>query len=243
MDDANGIAQWVRETDPERFLGAIFAREPVRSHLLALAAFNHEVAKIAGVTREAAAGAIRLQWWRDVVEEIYEGTVRAHPVVQALAETVDLHDLPRAPLDALIDAREFDVSLEAMPDWAAFDVYADATAGALLWLGAQICDVEVAEDDPFIVAAGRAQALCGHLRVIRAGAPARKSFLPDAGEAPADRAAKAIQAARAAWDGRLRGAMPVFVPLTLTWKAWESGERSGAMRAFSAAMAMLRGRP
>lgn len=243
MSDADGIAQWVREADPERFLGALFAREPVRSHLLALAAFNHEVAKIAGVTREAAAGAIRLQWWRDVIEEIYAGAVRAHPVAQALAETVDLHELPRAPFDALIDAREFDVSPETMPDWAAFDAYADATAGALLRLGAQICDVAVADDDPFVVAAGRAQALCGHLRVIRAGAPARKSFFPDAGEAAADRAAAAIRSAREAWDKRLRGAMPAFVPLTLTWKAWEAGEPSGAMRAFSAAMAMLRGKP
>ncbi|HEX7887637.1 MAG TPA: squalene/phytoene synthase family protein, partial [Phenylobacterium sp.] len=51
-------------------------------------------------------GEIRLAWWREVLDEIYEARhVRHHPTAQALAEVVARHSLPRSPLETMIDAR------------------------------------------------------------------------------------------------------------------------------------------
>ncbi len=48
---------------------------------------------------------IRLTWWSEVLDEIYDGRpVRRHPTAQALAEAVRRRDLPRDPLDAALDA-------------------------------------------------------------------------------------------------------------------------------------------
>jgi phytoene/squalene synthetase len=104
------VLEEVRRTDRDRFLGALFAPEARRRGLLALLAFDHELARTRTVTREPMLARIRLQWWRDAVEAAAgEDTPRAQPVVESLSETVRMHDLPRRRLIDLIDAHEEEV--------------------------------------------------------------------------------------------------------------------------------------
>ncbi|MBS0520936.1 MAG: squalene/phytoene synthase family protein [Proteobacteria bacterium] len=96
----------VRGVDRDRFLAALFAPEPARSGLLALLAFDHELARTRAVTREPMLAEIRLEWWREAAAEAASGGApRAQPVVEALSETVRRHDLGAEALIALIDAR------------------------------------------------------------------------------------------------------------------------------------------
>ena len=60
------IASQLRRADPDRFLTALFAPAVARDVLLALYAFNHELARAREVTREPHLALIRLQWWREV---------------------------------------------------------------------------------------------------------------------------------------------------------------------------------
>jgi phytoene synthase len=100
----------VRRVDRDRFLAALFAPEPQRSGLLALLAFDHELARTRTVTREPIVARIRLQWWRDAMAEAAsEAQPRAQPIVESLSETVRRHDLALRPLIALIDAREEEI--------------------------------------------------------------------------------------------------------------------------------------
>ena len=100
----------VRLADRDRFLGALFAPEPERSDLLALLAFDHELARTRSVTREPMLARIRLEWWREAVTEA-AGTAkpRAQPIVESLSETVRRHQLAPQGLVALIDAREEEI--------------------------------------------------------------------------------------------------------------------------------------
>src|SRR5690348_18231630 len=59
----------VRTADRDRFLSALFAPEPQRSGLLALLAFDHELARTRHVTREPMLARIRLEWWREAAAE------------------------------------------------------------------------------------------------------------------------------------------------------------------------------
>jgi phytoene synthase len=100
----------VRAADRDRFLASLFAPEPQRRGLLALLAFDHELARTRSVTREPMLARIRLEWWREaVVEAAGEGKPRAQPIVEVLSEIVRRHKLPAQRFFDLIDAREEEI--------------------------------------------------------------------------------------------------------------------------------------
>lgn len=119
----------VRSADRDRFLTALFAPEPQRRGLLALLAFDHELARTRTVTREPMLARIRLEWWREAVAEAAgEGKPRAQPIVESLSETVRRHGLPQQRMLDLIDAREEEIE-------GALDVVAAGHALGDLQLG------------------------------------------------------------------------------------------------------------
>lgn len=104
------VLDLVRAADRDRFLGALFAPEPARSDLLALLAFDHELARTRSVTREPMLARIRLEWWREAASEaVGTGKPRAQPIVESLSETARRHRLRLQDLVALIDAREEEI--------------------------------------------------------------------------------------------------------------------------------------
>src|SRR6185436_3767263 len=97
----------VRRLDPDRWLSSRFITdERARADVVALYAYDHELARAPKVASNALLGEIRLTWWREMLDEAFEGRpVRAHPTAQALARAVDQRGLARPPLEAMIDAR------------------------------------------------------------------------------------------------------------------------------------------
>jgi len=169
----------VRRVDEDRWLASRFAPAPVREALTAIYAFNHEVARTAEVVSQTAIGDIRLAWWRDAVAEIYAGgTLRAQPVVTILAKAIRAHDLPRAPFDALIEARHADLEAAPFADWVAVEAYLDATAGSVMRVASAAAGAPLA--DSFIAPAARAWGLVGLLRARGAMAMHGHALLPRA---------------------------------------------------------------
>lgn len=104
------LNNFVRQHDPDRYLLSMFAPKRHRQALLALAAFNYEIAKTREVVSETQIGLIRLQWWQDALEEMHNGLMpREHDVVQALAQVIKTYDLQHDSFKNLIYAREFDL--------------------------------------------------------------------------------------------------------------------------------------
>jgi phytoene synthase len=160
-----------RDGDQDRYAAALFARRSSRGHLLALYAFNVELARVGELVREPQLGEIRLQWWRDVLACAYAGEASGHPVVDALALAVRECDLSRQSLSDLIDARRFDVSVKIMPDTVALDDYLGETAGALFRLASEITSSGSRAEgagamEPAIRAAGIAYGLTGLMRAL-----------------------------------------------------------------------------
>ena len=135
MSDDSALSYCARELrrhDRDRYLACLFAPAARREALFSLYAFNLEVARTAEAVSEAMLGRIRLQWWREALEEIYDGRPRRHEVALPLAAAVQTHGLSRTHFDRLIDAREFDLDKEAPQDLARLEAYAEATSGGLL---------------------------------------------------------------------------------------------------------------
>ncbi len=167
----------VRVADYDRYLSVLFAAQQKRAALFALYAVNYEVAKTAETVSEPTLGLMRLQWWREALEGIFEGTPRRHEVVLALSNAIETFDLPRLLFDGLIDAREQDLSPTPFAVMADFERYADAASGHLMRLAARILG-EGNRLDGYVRSLGLAYALTGLLRAMPYHASKRRIMLP-----------------------------------------------------------------
>ncbi|GAC1333207.1 MAG: phytoene/squalene synthase family protein [Beijerinckiaceae bacterium] len=156
----------VHEHDRDRWLASLFAPAEKRPHLHALYAFNIEIARIRDVVSDPMPGEIRLQWWSDALEGETRGEVRAHPVADALLDTVTRFQLPRVALAALIEAHRFDLYGDPMPDIAALEDYCEATSSVLFHQASRILARPKEGDGTDLAArhAGVAYAITGQLR-------------------------------------------------------------------------------
>src|SRR5580692_2308288 len=159
-DVMTDLLAFVRRHDPDRFLSALFAPAERRGALLALYAFNHELARAREAVREPPLALIRLQWWREVVE----GAARTHEVATPLSEALAAGALARDDLLALIDAREIEVEpqIDTVSDWLA---YLRGTAGGLAVTAARCLGASAPES---IRSLGTAYGIAGMLRAAPA---------------------------------------------------------------------------
>jgi len=143
MPAADSVAQAVRAGDRDRYLSTLYAPEPKRADLLALYAFDIEVAMIRDRIREALPGEIRLQWWRDALLPA-SSAATGHPVADALKAAIARHGLPQAAFENYLEARLFDLYDDPMPSRTDLEGYCGETAGAVFQLAALILDREAA---------------------------------------------------------------------------------------------------
>lgn len=160
-------AALVERGDPDRFAATMAAPVAARAPLFVLYAFNLEVARAPWVTKEAMIAEMRLQWWRDIVEQAGQGATRAHEVAGPLAVLIRDKGLPTGVLDRLVEARRRDVYCEPFEDDAAFDAYLDDTAGGLMWCAALALGAPAAAEAP-VRALGYAAGLSAYLRAVPA---------------------------------------------------------------------------
>jgi len=106
-DDLGDLDALIRRVDPDRWISSRFIADPgKRADVIALYAFDHELARAPRVASNPLIGEIRLTWWREALDEIFEGrAVRRHPTAEALAAAVARQGLTREPLEDLVDAR------------------------------------------------------------------------------------------------------------------------------------------
>lgn len=124
-DDLEDLDDLVRRHDPDRWLASRFIADPqARADVITLYAFDHELTKAAQVS-EPMLAEIRLTWWSEALDEIFEDRpVRRHPVALALADVIPRRKLPRELLEAMIEPR--------------FDNPASRQAGPVMRLAAYI---------------------------------------------------------------------------------------------------------
>lgn len=180
MNTENALAaceETVRRCDPDRYFASLFAPASTRRMLFVLYAFNYEIARLGGQVREPMMSAVRLQWWREAVEQAREGRPRPHPVVIGLAELFATRAPPQALFEAMLDAREFDLVPDTFADLAVLEAYCEATSSNVMRIADHVLNGK-AGAEPFLKHTGIAYALAGLLRVIPFHAARRKIYLP-----------------------------------------------------------------
>lgn len=96
----------VREADLDRWLASRLVADPaLRADLIALYAFEAELAAIPSRVSQPLLAEMRFTWWRDQLDELFAGRPRkGHPVLEALAPVVGRAGLNRPAFDALVEA-------------------------------------------------------------------------------------------------------------------------------------------
>jgi len=177
-DDDKYCADLVRRYDRDRFLCGLFAPDKVRRHITALYAFNIEIASTREMVSEPLIGQMRLKWWFDALDGIYEGNPPAHQVAVPLSKAVSAGWGRRDVLNDLIDARLLD--LDEAPHQTLDDLveYADRTSGALSELVLAGLGVDGAGARQVARHVGIAHALTGMVRALPLNFARRRVFLP-----------------------------------------------------------------
>ncbi len=152
-DDVKACAALVHRADPDRFMAVMAAPVTVRPLLFPLYALNVEVARAPWVTQEPMIAEMRLQWWREALQEIAEGqAVRRHEVVTPLSQVLSPH--LAAMLDEYVAVRRWDIYRDPFEDEAHFDSYINHSAGSLMVAAAQVlgsADEDVLRDFGYAV--------------------------------------------------------------------------------------------
>jgi 15-cis-phytoene synthase len=169
----------VRALDKDRWLADLFVPEPFRADILALHAFNAEIASTRERVSEPLPGEVRLQWWRDVLGTEGRREAVGHPVAAALLDVIARRKLPARPLIDLIDARIFDLYDDPMPSTGDLEGYCGETSSALLQIAAMIL-ADGADPGTADLAghAGIAYAVAGLLRAFAGHAARGQVYVP-----------------------------------------------------------------
>jgi phytoene synthase len=220
----------VRRGDPDRWLASRFVGDPAaRADLIVLYAFDLELARAQRVASTPLTAEIRLAWWAEAVAEIFAGgPVRAHPLVQSLADVIGRRDLDRTPLDAMIDARREAMFADAM-DEAAAVAWADDVAGSAALLAGHRLDPGA--DDAPLRLAGRAFGVALLLRSGRLAPDVAVSLLR-----------RSLADANAALPTLSPRAFPAVAHATLVRDDLSGRQGSELGRRFRLVAAVLRGR-
>lgn len=177
--DALHCATLVRAHDFPRYASTLFVPPAHLRPMLALYAFNLDVARIPHQVSQPLPGEIRLQWWIDLLEGQGHGGVEGHPVAAELMRAIRADNLPVGPLLRLIEARKFDLYNDPMPTLVALEAYLDDTGSTLFSTAALI----LAPTSPQIEHAARHAGIAhGLIRIIARlprDASRRQLYLPE----------------------------------------------------------------
>jgi phytoene synthase len=171
-------ADLVRHHDFQNYATTLFAPIHCRRALLALHAFNAEIVRVREQVTQPLPGEIRLQWWTDMLAGAGHGDVEGNPVAAELLLAIRNHGLPVEQLSRLIEAHQFDLYNDLMPDMAALEQYLGDTSCMLLSLAARIVGHQSGETDHLARHAGLALGIVQLMTTLGLDASRRQLFVP-----------------------------------------------------------------
>lgn len=206
MSATDPVIEAARLGAPDRYIAALYADADARSKLLALAAFEADLARIAQLLREPMLVDIRLQWWRDALASGIRGKASGQLIVDQLSPDVASGQLPVGLLYGMIDAASGQPRTD-VDDAQSLKSHLSKSEGAAFLLAARACG---AQTSPDVEAAAHHAGLCYGLARRLAAAVAQPA---DNGQTARCRQTFAEAAAAVA---RLDSAlMPAFLPLAM----------------------------
>ncbi|HKK06297.1 MAG TPA: presqualene diphosphate synthase HpnD [Gammaproteobacteria bacterium] len=148
-----------------------------RQAIVALYAFCREVDDVVDECTDAGVARLKLQWWREEIERLYEGQPR-HPVTKALATALEHFDLPREQFQEIIDGMEMDLDRTRYASYKDLALYCHRVAGVVGLLSAEVFGYEDRRTLKYAHELGLAFQLTNILRDVREDAERGRIYIP-----------------------------------------------------------------
>lgn len=166
----------VKNFDNDHYLCSLFATNHIeRENLLTLYAFNLEINRISSATTEPMMGLIRLQWWLDIIEDIYKGKIKDHPIIKPLSGLITEFNLPKTHFLQIISAKEHEMEPKPLQDLT--DLYTNINNSSLPVMQLALHILGISPTEIIEVSAELAKAW-GILHIIRASKATNHKIIP-----------------------------------------------------------------
>lgn len=168
----------VRKNDYENFLCTLLLPHNIKSATFAIRAFNVEVAQVEDQVSDNRIGAMRLQFWTDAVNNIYNDQPPRNPVSLELHRILQRHKLSKRYFKRLIDARLNKLSNSIFVDLESLERYCDYTASSIYYLILEVNGTANVNADHAASHFGKAHGLVTLIRSVPYNARKRVIVLP-----------------------------------------------------------------
>ncbi|XP_067006812.1 NADH dehydrogenase (ubiquinone) complex I, assembly factor 6 isoform X1 [Anabrus simplex] len=168
----------VRTHDYENFLCTLLLPNECRTSAFAIRAFNIEVARVQDSVSEVTIGQMRMKFWEDTLEKIYQNDVPKHPVAMELYRAVKRHKLSKRYLKRLISVRANHLITSTYPNIEAMESYAENSVSSVLYLMLECSGLQNVHADHAASHLGKAQGITNLIRSIPHNAQHRVIPLP-----------------------------------------------------------------
>jgi phytoene synthase len=148
-----------------------------RRAITALYAFCREVDDVVDECRDPDLARIKLQWWREDVQKIYQGTPE-HPVNQALQPACEQFTLPAEHFQEIIDGMQMDLDYTRYPSFRDLALYCHRVAGVVGLMSAEIFGYHDRSTLKYANDLGIAFQLTNILRDVREDAMRDRIYIP-----------------------------------------------------------------
>lgn len=121
MDNSNlvYIQSLVKERNYYKYITSLFAKEAIRNDLLTIYAFDSEISRIPFISTEPMIGLIRLTFWKENIEKLYNGVKPTEPILSEIMQLKDKYTIPQELFVNIIEAKEYLVEREILGSFAA----------------------------------------------------------------------------------------------------------------------------
>ncbi len=148
-----------------------------RQAIVALYAFCREVDDVVDECSDPGLARIKLQWWRDEVGKIFDGTP-TQPVALALQQTVKKFNLPLEHFLEIIDGMEMDLNQVRYQSFKELKLYCHRVASVVGLMAAEIFGYNDHKTLDYALNLGLAFQLTNILRDVREDAMRGRIYLP-----------------------------------------------------------------
>ncbi|XP_046463492.1 NADH dehydrogenase (ubiquinone) complex I, assembly factor 6-like [Daphnia pulex] len=168
----------VRKHDYENFLAALLLPPASRQSTIAVRAFNVSLAQVQDQVSQGTIGQMRMKFWSETLEAVYQNTPPAQLVALQLYEAVQRHNLSKRWLQRLISSRENHLSSKAFQSLSKVEDYAEHSVSSVLYLTLESLNIRKVDSDHAASHIGRAQGLVTLLRAIPYNSKRQQVYVP-----------------------------------------------------------------
>ena len=159
----------VKVNEPNTYFTTLLTPKPAIRTAFALRALNIELFAIKRAYKETHIAEIKLQFWKDQLNLIFDKEVKtklAEPISCELALAVRTHNLSKIWFTRLIEGRKHFLSVQQFKDLAELEKCAEASIASVYYIVFNCMNVKNVDCDHAASHLGKAQMLCNIVKYL-----------------------------------------------------------------------------